>query len=61
MNLEFNEEQLNLKCKIHGKKIEITYQSEGQIDYKWCCHSFRSNFVKIIDETKKRKQNESRS
>ncbi len=53
MSLEFTEEQLNLKCKIHGKEIEITFDSDGNSSYIFCCHSLRSNFFSILEPNQK--------
>ena len=53
MGIEFTEEQKNLKCKLHGKKIEIIYKTDSNIDYKFCCHSFRSNFFSILNLNQK--------
>ena len=59
MSLEFTEEQLNLKCKVHGKKIEITLDADGKPSYTFCCHSFRSNFFFIPDPNQKNELDES--
>ncbi len=57
--IEFTEDQKNLKCNLHGKKIEIIYKNDSDIDYKFCCHSFRSNFFSILNPNQKKKLEES--